>query len=191
MDSKLGETANEAIGEACPVTRVEEGRAIENLALRQQLANLRRASDRPRLRGSDRAFWVLLSRFWSHWKDVLVVVKPDTVIAWDRAGFRLFWRWKSRSPWPADGCVSPTVKQLIRRILRVVQLALHTPARTSSFWHEAVPPEYFASDPVAKDPVRRTDHDVCGPGVTGRDKLCADVCEEDRKRNGQRRPRVG
>jgi len=61
--------------------------ALENLALRQQLANLRRTSSRARLRHSDRAFWLVLSRFWSRWADVLVVVKPDTVLRWHRAGF--------------------------------------------------------------------------------------------------------
>src|SRR5450755_1165891 len=76
---------------------------IENLALRQQLANLRRTSGRTRLRNSDRAFWVVLSRLWSRWADVLVVVKADTVVRWHRAGFRLFWRWKSRSGRPSDG----------------------------------------------------------------------------------------
>jgi hypothetical protein len=67
------------------ILRTRTDLAIENLALRQQLVNLLRTSDRPRLRASDRAFWVLLSRFWSHWTDVLVVVKPDTVIAWGPA----------------------------------------------------------------------------------------------------------
>ena len=70
--------------------------ALENLALRQQLINLRRTSSRARLRNCDRTFWLVLSRFWSRWADVLVVVKPDTVVRWYRAGFRLFWRWKSR-----------------------------------------------------------------------------------------------
>jgi hypothetical protein len=68
--------------------------AIEKLALRQQLANFQRISARPRLRKSDRAFWLVLSRLWSRWADVLVVVKPDTVVRWHRTGFRLFWRWK-------------------------------------------------------------------------------------------------
>ena len=76
--------------------------AIENLALRQQLANFQRTSSRPRLHKSDRAFWLVLSRLWSRWADVLVVVKPDTVVRWHRTGFRLFWRWKSRS-WPSRG----------------------------------------------------------------------------------------
>ena len=70
--------------------------ALENLALRQQLANFKRTSGRPRLRKSDRAFWLVLSRLWSRWVSVLVIVKPDTVARWHRAGFRLFWRWKSR-----------------------------------------------------------------------------------------------
>jgi hypothetical protein len=54
--------------------------ALENLALRQQLFNLRRTSSRARLRNCDRAFWLVLSRFWSRWADVLVVVQPDTVV---------------------------------------------------------------------------------------------------------------
>jgi hypothetical protein len=53
--------------------------ALENLALRQQLANLRHTSGRPRVRMADRAFGLLLSRLWSRWADVLVIVKPDTV----------------------------------------------------------------------------------------------------------------
>src|SRR5689334_16971446 len=68
----------------------------ENLALRQQLATLRRAVPRPRLRPVDRAFWVLLSRAWSRWTDVLVIVQPATVIAWHRRGFARFWAWKSK-----------------------------------------------------------------------------------------------
>jgi hypothetical protein len=54
--------------------------ALENLALRQQLATLRRSSPWPRLGLSDRAFWLALSRLWSRWADVLVIVKPDTVV---------------------------------------------------------------------------------------------------------------
>ena len=54
----------------------------ENLALRQQLAVLRRKRPRPRLFPVDRAFWVLLSRTWSKWADAPAIVKPATVIAW-------------------------------------------------------------------------------------------------------------
>ncbi len=68
----------------------------ENLALRQQLAVLRRKKARPRLVPMDRAFWILLSRVWSKWSDALAIVKPETVIAWHRRGFAQFWAWKSR-----------------------------------------------------------------------------------------------
>ena len=90
--------------------------ALENLALRQQLANLQRTSGRPRLRNSDRAFWLVLSRFWSRWADMLVVVKPDTVVRWHGAGFRLFWRWKSRSGSSSVRGVSQETKRLIRQM---------------------------------------------------------------------------
>jgi len=69
---------------------------LENLALRQQLAVLRRAAPRPRLRPMDRAFWVVLSRTWSRWTDALAIVKPATVVGWHRRGFARFWARKSR-----------------------------------------------------------------------------------------------
>ena len=71
---------------------------IENLALRQQLAVLQRSNHRPALHPCHRAFWVLLSRIWPRWKDACLLVKPATVMAWHRAGFRIFWRWKSNRP---------------------------------------------------------------------------------------------
>ena len=64
---------------------------LENLALRQQLAALDRKGARPSLRMADRLFWVVLSRLWSGWRDILVIVKPETVIGWHRKGFRRFW----------------------------------------------------------------------------------------------------
>ena len=96
--------------------RARAGLVLENLALRQQLANLRRTSGRPRMRMADRAFWLVLSRLWSRWADVLVIVKPDTVARWHRAGFRLFWRWKSHRRTPAQNEVSPETKALIRQM---------------------------------------------------------------------------
>jgi transposase InsO family protein len=90
--------------------------ALENLALRQKLANLRHTSGRPRIHMADRTFWLALSQLWSRWADVLVIVKPDTVVRWHRAGFRLFWRWKSRSRTPAQNDVSPEVKALIQQM---------------------------------------------------------------------------
>jgi hypothetical protein len=91
--------------------------ALENLALRQQLASLHRSTPKPRPRLMDRAFWILLSQVWARWAEALILVKPDTVVRWHRAGFRLFWRWKSRSRAQAHNEISPEVKDLIRRMV--------------------------------------------------------------------------
>jgi len=69
---------------------------IENLALRQQLAALKRGHPKPRLGLVDKLFWVLASRFWSDWKKSLLVVTPETVVRWHRAGFRLYWGFISK-----------------------------------------------------------------------------------------------
>jgi len=70
--------------------------ALENLALRHQLAVLNRQAPKPKLRPADRLLWVGLLRLWPDWQQALLLVRPQTVIAWHRWGFRLFWRWKSR-----------------------------------------------------------------------------------------------
>src|SRR6516162_9871174 len=70
----------------------------EILALRHQLLVLQRSAraHKVRLTTSDRFLWVWLSRLWREWRSALVIVKPETVIAWHRRGFRLYWSWKSR-----------------------------------------------------------------------------------------------
>ena len=70
--------------------------ALEVVSLRQQLAVFKRKQPRPRLRKSDRLVWILLRRLWPHWSETLILVEPETVVAWHRAGFRLFWRFRSR-----------------------------------------------------------------------------------------------
>jgi len=69
--------------------------ALENAALRQQLTVYQRAQKRVWLRTEDRVFWVALRRLWPAWDRALIVVKPETVIAWHRQGFKLFWRRRS------------------------------------------------------------------------------------------------
>ena len=91
--------------------------AAENLALRQQLALLTERKRRPRLRTRDRIFWVWLSRLWSGWLSVLMIVQPDTVIGWHRQGFRLYWRWKSRVK-PGRPRIEAEIHNLIRRMSR-------------------------------------------------------------------------
>jgi putative transposase len=62
---------------------------LENLALRHQLGVLRRSVKRPKLTSADRLLWAWLSEVWNDWRSALVIVKPETVIAWHRKGFRL------------------------------------------------------------------------------------------------------
>ena len=69
---------------------------LENLALRQQLVVLKRRRPRSRFTSHDRFFWVFLRRFWPGWKQSLVLVQPETVVRWHRAGFKLYWTWLSR-----------------------------------------------------------------------------------------------
>ncbi len=69
---------------------------LENLALRQQLLVLERQVKRLLFKDRERAFWVILSRYWPGWKSSLRLVQPQTVISWHRQSWRLFWRWKSR-----------------------------------------------------------------------------------------------
>jgi transposase InsO family protein len=70
----------------------------ENLFLRHQLnIALRRVPPRLRLHGSDRALLVWMTRLWPNLLGMAQVVQPETILRWHRAGFRAFWRWKSRN----------------------------------------------------------------------------------------------
>ena len=68
---------------------------VENLCLRQQLVVLQRRHPRPRLSDTDGRFWILASRWFSDWRHPLLIVKPETVLGWQRAGWRAYWRWRS------------------------------------------------------------------------------------------------
>jgi putative transposase len=70
---------------------------LENLVLRQQLIILKRKHPRSQLRAFEKLFWVLARRFWSGWKQALIVVTPETVVGWHRVGFQLCWRAISRA----------------------------------------------------------------------------------------------
>jgi len=89
--------------------------ALENLALRQQLAVFKRKCPRPRLRAMDRFFWVWLSRSWKDWRRALVIVRPETVVAWHGKGFRLFWTWISRRRTGRPE-VTPAIRALILKM---------------------------------------------------------------------------
>ena len=92
---------------------------LENLALRHQIGALQRSAvKRPKLTPVDRLLWICLSRLWRDWRTALAIVKPETVIAWHRAGFRLFWTWKVRHGQPGRPAISREVRDLIRKMCR-------------------------------------------------------------------------
>src|SRR6202040_4268904 len=70
---------------------------LENLALRQQLAVLKRRHPRPRLAAFDKLFWIFVRRFWSGWQQALIIVSPETVVRWHKSGFALYWQAISRA----------------------------------------------------------------------------------------------
>ena len=89
---------------------------VENLFLRHQLnIALRRAPCRLRLRGSDRALLVWMSRLWPSLLRSARIVQPDTILRWHRAGFRAYWRWKSGTR-PGRPPVSRELRELIHRM---------------------------------------------------------------------------
>ena len=90
--------------------------ALENLALRQQLAIFKRRHPRPRLRSTDRLFWIWLSKIWTGWRETLIIVKPETVIAWHRQAFRFYWIWLSRRKSIGRPTVSAEVRTLIKQM---------------------------------------------------------------------------
>jgi hypothetical protein len=80
---------------ACSSFRTRAALQLEILALRHQINVLRGSQHgRVRLRVADRFLWTWPLRFWPSWRSVLVMVKPETVIAWHRKGFRLYWTLK-------------------------------------------------------------------------------------------------
>ena len=91
----------------------------EILTLRQQIIVLRRTAAKKQTFGAiDRLVFVGLYRLFPRVLDALAIVTPGTVIKWHRAGFRLYWRWKSR---PRGG--RPPVPLEIRRLIREMSIA--------------------------------------------------------------------
>ena len=91
---------------------------LEIIALRHQLGVLqRKVPARTRLKVTDRWLWVALSRLWSDWRSSLVIVKPGTVVAWHRQGFRLYWTWKSRQRIGRPN-INAEVREIIQKMSR-------------------------------------------------------------------------
>jgi hypothetical protein len=103
-------------GLAADLLRSRSELMTENVPLRQQLIVAARKVKRPAFRRHERALITLLAAALPRWRDALLLVKPETVLHWYREGFRLLWRWKSRSTKPPAPRVSPDLIELIRRM---------------------------------------------------------------------------
>src|SRR2546425_1499182 len=90
--------------------------ALENLALRHQLAVYKRTVNRPKLRSSDRLFWVALSRVWAGWRQALAIVAPDTVLRWQRRRFRRHWTALCSRPPVGRPPVNVEIRALVTRM---------------------------------------------------------------------------
>src|SRR2546422_3852729 len=106
------------VGTLRSTVRTHRELALENLALRQQLAVWKARQPRPQLTAMDRMFWVVLSRLWKSWRHSLQVVRPETVVGWHRQGFRHYWAWKSQRR-----CGRPAIRTELRDLIRRIRRA--------------------------------------------------------------------
>src|SRR2546427_5663152 len=90
--------------------------ALENLALRHQLAVYKRTVPRPRLRTTDRLLWVGLAKVWADWRQALVIVSPDTVLRWQRRRFCEHWTKLSARPIAGRPPVNAEIRALVTRM---------------------------------------------------------------------------
>ena len=100
--------------------RSKEELEAENIALHQQLwVYKRRQKKKPILNEGDRFIWSLLSQVWDKWQDCLVIVKPATVINWQKRTFRQYWTWKCRPKGrPGRPKTPPDIRKLIVTIAK-------------------------------------------------------------------------
>src|SRR5271157_6593613 len=109
---------------AVPVARSEPrtrtALVLESIALRHQIAVLERSrTRRPCFRRLERLFWILLSRWWSGWRESLLIVQPETVLRWRRNGWSALWRYRSRGRWTGGRrSISSDARRLITQMAR-------------------------------------------------------------------------
>ncbi len=96
--------------------KTEHDLRIENLALRQQLAVFKDKRPKPKLQRADQDFWVALRSAWPRWTNALILVNPETVTKWHRKGFRLFWKWKSKTRKPGRSRISKEIRDLVHKM---------------------------------------------------------------------------
>ena len=97
----------------------KEELVLENLALRQQVTALKLGRHKPRLHEADRAFWIALCRSWANWASRLLIVKPETVVDWQRRRFRRHWTRISRQGrHRSRPAVGAEIRDLFRQVVR-------------------------------------------------------------------------
>ena len=92
---------------------------LENLALRQQLANYKQKMPKPTITEEDRTFWVALKQVWDNWADSLIIVKPETVIRWQKQRFKHYWTKKcQQGRTPGRPAITSEIKRLIKKMAK-------------------------------------------------------------------------
>jgi len=149
----------------------------EILVLRHQLNVLRRAAPmRPRLTSIDRLIFVWFYRLFPSVADALTIIQPDTVVRWHRAGFRLYWRWKSRS---RGG--RPRITAELRHLIREISIA--NPLWGAPRIHGELLGFEFAQSAVAKYMAKGK-----ATAITKLDDLSAEPCSWHRRHRFFYRP---
>ncbi len=98
------------------LSKSKEDLMLENLALRQSLANFKAKGKRPKITDIDRFFWIALKQTWSRWINALVVVKPETVINWQKKRFKKHWhKISSKNKKPGRPRTRKEIRSLIYR----------------------------------------------------------------------------
>src|SRR5215472_3500116 len=99
--------------------------ALENAALRQQLAVYKRNVPRPKLNNRDRLFWICLRIIWRAWKSALMIVQPETVTSWHHDRFKRYW-WKlSQAKQPGRPRTGSEIRKLIHTMATDIQHGEH------------------------------------------------------------------
>ena len=140
--SAIKPTAGLVPGLASDLTRTRTELLTEKALLRQQLIVTRRHVKRPKLLRHERAVLVVLAALTRTWRDAMLLVKPETILRWQRAGFRLFWRRKSRTTRTSRRLGSATIALIKRMALdnvtwgserirgELLKLGIHVSKRT-------------------------------------------------------------
>src|SRR3954447_23997969 len=124
--------------------------AIENAALRIQVAAFQRKRKRPLLTTCDRVFWITLRRLWSDWRHPLMYLQADTVVRWQRERFRKFWARLSKPQRRHRG--HPSTATELRRLIE--QIATANPL-WRGLWCKSQSALAFVADSVRERPVSR------------------------------------